>query len=203
MKVIYLFVLLLIGTTVQSQVVINPKVGANFMRLSSDPSGDNASQKARLGWNAGIDVRVGDRIMIVPGIHYVRYGSILRGTKDNENFDDEVYTHFIKVPIMVAGNLVTTNAFVLRLYGGPYANFLIGVDKNIVFDKDNFKSFNGGLKAGLGFDLGIFTLDLDYEYGLSKVFAEKLFDKILFPDNAKMGVINLSIGVKFGDIMKG
>lgn len=51
-----------------AQTVINPKVGINASRLSTDPTGGEIS--ARKSWQLGLDARIGDRVYFQPGLFW-------------------------------------------------------------------------------------------------------------------------------------
>ena len=95
----------------------------------------------------------------------------------------------LQVPVMIGVNIIDLDLITLRAQVGPTANFVLksqtlydetytldgqeyNLDENVTTD-ENFdpESIAWGLQAGLGIDLmRRFTLDINYSFGLTKVF---------------------------------
>jgi hypothetical protein len=127
----------------------------------------------------------------------------------------------IQVPILIGVNVIDLDLVTLRAQVGPTANFVL--QSKTVYDQTytlngqteelantttdqefNPKSISWGLQAGLGVDvLKRFTLDINYNFGLSKMF-EKLNETQLGEtfdfsniDNTKQNMFMVTVGVKF------
>ena len=127
----------------------------------------------------------------------------------------------LQVPVMIGINLVDLNLITLRAQAGPTANFILksqtlydkkyslngaeyDMEENATTD-ENFdpKSIAWGFQAGLGVDvLKRFTLDVNYNFGLSKMFdtlnetpmGETFnFDNI---DNSRQNLFMVTVGIK-------
>jgi hypothetical protein len=127
----------------------------------------------------------------------------------------------IQVPILIGVNVIDLDLVTLRAQVGPTANFVL--QSKTVYDQTytlngqteelantttdqefNPKSISWGLQAGLGVDvLKRFTLDINYNFGLSKMF-EKLNETQLGEtfdfsniDDTKQNMFMVTVGVKF------
>lgn len=95
----------------------------------------------------------------------------------------------LQVPVMIGFNIIDFKLVTLRAQVGPTANFVVGsttlFDKTYTLDGQQYdldtehpngnqsfdpKTIAWGLQAGLGVDvLDLITLDINYNFGLSKV----------------------------------
>lgn len=129
----------------------------------------------------------------------------------------------LQVPILIGVNIIDLDIVTLRAQVGPTANFTLKsqtlydetytldgqqfeLDQNNATTDKNFntKSISWGVQAGLGVDiLKRITLDVNYNFGLSKMF-EKLNDTQLGEtfdftniDNTKQNLFMVTVGFKF------
>ncbi len=129
----------------------------------------------------------------------------------------------LQVPIMIGVNIIDLDIVTLRAQVGPTANFTLKsqtlydetytldgqqfeLDQNNATTDKNFdtKSISWGVQAGLGVDiLKRITLDINYNFGLSKMF-DKLNDTQLGEtfdfsniDNTKQNLFMVTVGYKF------
>ncbi len=129
----------------------------------------------------------------------------------------------LQVPIMIGVNIIDLDIVTLRAQVGPTANFTLKsqtlydetyslegqqfeLDQNNATTDKNFdtKSISWGVQAGLGVDiLKRITLDINYNFGLSKMF-DKLNDTQLGEtfdftniDNTKQNLFMVTVGFKF------
>ena len=128
----------------------------------------------------------------------------------------------LQVPIMIGVNIIDLDIVTLRAQVGPTANFTLKsqtlydetyslegqqfeLDQNNATTDKNFdtKSISWGVQAGLGVDiLKRITLDINYNFGLSKMF-DKLNDTQLGEtfdfsniDNTKQNTFMVTLGIK-------
>lgn len=129
----------------------------------------------------------------------------------------------LQVPILIGVNIIDLDIVTLRAQVGPTANFTLKsqtlydetytldgqqfeLDQNNATTDKNFntKSISWGVQAGLGVDiLKRITLDVNYNFGLSKMF-DKLNDTQLGEtfdftniDNTKQNLFMVTVGYKF------
>jgi hypothetical protein len=130
----------------------------------------------------------------------------------------------LQVPVLIGVNILDLDLLTLRAQVGPTANFVLksqtlidytvsatGSDGsqmtqegNVSSDSDQFntKTISWGLQAGLGVDVWRFTLDVNYNFGLSKVFGAlndtplgETFD-FTNVDNTKQNLFMVTVGFK-------
>lgn len=79
-----------------------------------------------------------------------------------------------------------------RLFGGMAANFPLS-SAFVDYGRENTQVGKGSLAviAGAGLDIGIFFMDLSYDFGITDVFDEQEFDL-----SAKSDLIQLNAGVR-------
>lgn len=175
-KLSLLIGMLLLTTIAYAQVKVNPKAGLNFSALTADGE-IIESDGLRVGYNAGLDFRIGENenwFYFQPGLHYYSVGAKLV-LNDNDNaaeVRDIVAVNSIKLPLNGGLYLTGTDgALRVRLNAGMVPTILMGVEDNALFlGKEDFKTFGLGFNAGLGMDLTILTLDFNYEAGITEVF---------------------------------
>ncbi|GJM33418.1 MAG: hypothetical protein DHS20C18_24190 [Saprospiraceae bacterium] len=176
-----------------AQISVNPKIGVNVSAL--DAKLGDITAEARTGWNVGADLRLGKGFLFLnPGLHY--YNQNARLTKDIESpddfrFEDETTIQSVKVPINIGVN-ITGQGGLLGLYvkGGIVPTYVTGVKERPSFDLsvDDLNRLTYGANVGVGVDILLFTVDLNYEIGM----------KDFFKDTAgKNNVLTLSAGLKF------
>ena len=129
----------------------------------------------------------------------------------------------LQVPVMIGVNIIDLDIITLRAQAGPTANFILksqtlydetySLDgqqfeldqNNATTDKDfDTKSIAWGVQTGLGVDiLKRITLDINYNFGLSKMF-DKLNETSLGEtfdfnniDNTKQNMFMVTVGYKF------
>jgi hypothetical protein len=127
----------------------------------------------------------------------------------------------LQVPILVGFNVIDLDVVTLRAQVGPTANFVLQsktlydqtytlegqtaeIANTTTDEKFNPKSISWGVQAGLGVDvLKRITLDINYNFGLSKMFdalnETTLGETFDFSniDNTKQNMFMVTIGYKF------
>lgn len=176
-----------------NKTVINPKVGVNLSAV--DGKLDDLQAAAKVGWNAGVDFRIGGKkLFLSPGLHFNNYTARLVNDIDTDtqvNFKDETTIQALKAPVNI-GFDITGKQQLLNLYlkGGVTPTMILAVNEKagIPFSKDDLKTFSWGANVGLGMDITILTVDLNYEIGMSDYFANT---------SGRNNVLTLSAGIRF------
>lgn len=130
----------------------------------------------------------------------------------------------LQVPVLVGFNIIDFKIISLRAQVGPTANFVVGsttlFDKTYTLDgqqydlnvdnpngNQNFdpKAIGWGLQAGIGIDLiDLITLDINYNFGLSKVLnamdgtalGNTFNDFSNYVDTTKQNMFLVTLGIK-------
>ncbi|MDX2067152.1 MAG: outer membrane beta-barrel protein [Haliscomenobacter sp.] len=181
------------GQAQKNNTVINPKVGVNLSAVDGNLGDLQAA--AKVGWNAGVDFRVGGKkLFLSPGLHFNNYTARLLNDIDTDtqvNFKDETTIQALKAPVNI-GFDITGRKQLLNLYlkGGVTPTMVLAVNEKagIPFSKDDLKTFSWGANVGLGMDITILTVDLNYEIGMSDYFANT---------TGRNNVLTLSAGIRF------
>lgn len=176
-----------------NKTIINPKVGVNLSAVDGNLGDLQAA--AKVGWNAGVDFRVGGKkLFLSPGLHFNNYTARLVNDIDTDtqlNFKDETTIQALKAPVNI-GFDITGKKQLLNLYlkGGVTPTMILAVNEKagIPFSKDDLKTFSWGANVGLGMDITILTVDLNYEIGMSDYFANT---------TGRNNVLTLSAGIRF------
>lgn len=193
-------------TCASAQVAFNPKVGANFSKITSENI-KLSEDGLRAGLNAGIDFRIGAEggaVFFQPGLHYYNIGSKFTANYEDEpgvdgidtNLKDAITVHSLRVPLNAGVYLTGAETAVrIRLNAGVTPSFILGVgDNNLQISADDFESINWGLNGGLGFDFTVVTLDFGYEHGLNQIV--KSIDAVNLPDvNGRNRLFTVSLGI--------
>ncbi|MCB0571222.1 MAG: outer membrane beta-barrel protein [Phaeodactylibacter sp.] len=176
-----------------AQVRVIPKVGVNFSGL--DAKLDDITAEARVGWNAGLDFRIGEGFLYLnPGAHYYSYTARL--VKDVQSPDDiklreETTIQNLKLPVNLGIRLTGDNGLLgLHVQGGVVPTMVLGVTErqDFFFDKNDLNTFTLGANMGVGVDVLFFTLDANYEIGLNDFFKNA---------EGRNNMLTISAGIKF------
>ena len=213
-------------------LAIGPKVGYQTTKLSYDKANIKSSFSTHFTAGIFGRVTVG-RVYVQPEVLYFKTSNVFDGHvtgtgSDNlfnlptgANVNLTLNQMNLQVPVMLGVNIIDLNIITLRAQVGPTANFVL--KSKTLFDKtysingqqaeienattdQNFdtKTISWGFQTGLGIDiLSRFTLDVNYNFGLSKMF-ERLNETALGEtfdfsniDNTKQRMFIVTVGVKF------
>ena len=136
------------------------------------------------------------RLYVQPEVLYFKTSNVFSATvtpEDNGSLIEDAHVNFtlnqmnLQVPVMIGIKVIDLDLITLRAQAGPTANFVL--KSQTLFDKtyslngdqpeeetitnEEFdpKSIAWGVQAGIGVDvLKRFTLDINYSFGLSKMF---------------------------------
>jgi hypothetical protein len=152
------------------------KGGLNFSNLYTDNVDDN---NILTGFNAGLYAKfpITNSVFIQPEISYTTKGAELTYNNSFASGTAKFKTNYIEVPLLLVFNLTD----VFNVHIGLYAPYMVSGktmnDLNLFtsetqLDTTDFKRFDAGLFAGLGYDLETVNFRLRYNYGLTKVIKE-------------------------------
>lgn len=223
-------VLLVFGSSVFAQDLdLGIKVGYQTPKLSYKQADIKAGFQNHLTFGLFGRVELG-MLYVQPEVMYFKTQNIfsLEATNISEGLLPEENVTFtlneanLQVPILVGVKFLDLGVATLRAQVGPTANFtlasttlydktfsLTGTDGETITIDENEEAFDTktiawGLQAGLGADImGKITLDINYNFGLSKVFGNlnntNLGDYFDFTniDNTKQSLFMVTVGYKF------
>lgn len=187
------FLLAIFSTPLSAQVVVNPKVGANFSGVESQ-LGDITAE-ARVGWNAGVDFRIGEKALFFqPGLHFYNFTARLVDQverPDDISFREETTIQSLKAPVNIGLRLTGDNGLLgIHVKGGVMPSYIVGVkeEAGYGFDKSDLNTFTWGANVGVGVDVLFLTIDANYEIGLDDFFAQAA---------GANNMLTVSMGLKF------
>ena len=176
----------------QAQVKVIPKVGVNASAV--DASLEDIQAEGRVGWNAGLDFRIGDgTLFLQPGAHFYNFSTNLVKYENVDDFffEDQASVQSVKLPMNVGLNLLPKNGLLrIHVLGGVTPTFLTGVREaeNITFGTDDLHDLTWGANVGVGVDVLFLTVSANYEMGLTDFFQDVEGGNNMF---------TLSAGLKF------
>ncbi|MCB0794834.1 MAG: outer membrane beta-barrel protein [Flavobacteriales bacterium] len=197
-KTIILLAALTIGSAGHAQFQVNPQLGLTYQNLTDPDLG--YEYKGAIGWQVGADFRIGDRLFFQPGVFFGRNTTAIRFSgMDSTIIEDNLIRTNLKLRAMAGYRIVDSYQFDLRFMVGPSYDVLLSVDDkdgDITWNKGDFNAGSFNIDAGLGFDMGLFTLEPGVSFGLSRVFSDNPEVQDI---SSKYLTYGLTIGVNFGD----
>lgn len=181
------------------------KAGLNLSNMTIDGSND---RNLRTGFHAGVFSRMGisEFFSVQPELLYTTKG--FTNSYDIAVAEGEVdfNLNYIEIPVNLVYHLAEDFSFQF----GPYIGYLLTAnvettnevlnffdfDTDSDIDRDNFKSFDFGVTAGLEFQLDPILLGFKYNLGLMNV-AEDNLPGTLLGDKSKNTVIQIYAGILF------
>ena len=213
-------------------IAIGPKVGYQTTKLSYNKADIKSGFANHFTAGLFGRVTIG-RLYVQPEVLYFKTSNLfavdVAGTGSDNLFNLPTGANVnltlnqmnLQVPVLVGVKIIDLDLIALRAQVGPTANFVL--KSQTLFDKTytingqqeelestttdqnfNTKNIAWGLQAGLGVDvLDFITLDINYNFGLSKVF-ENLNNTTLGEtfdfsniDNTKQSMFMVTVGLKF------
>lgn len=187
-----------ISVAALAQFQVNPQMGLTFQDLT----GSEASRgyRSAVGYQVGADFRIGDRLFFQPGAFLGRSATVVTySNSDNVSIEGDLVRTHLNLRALAGYKLIDSYQFDLRFMAGPSYSVLLSVDDKdgaIDWNEGDFNKGSFNVDAGLGFDMGMFTLAPTASFGLSRVFSDAEGVKDI---DSKYITYGLTIGVNFGD----
>lgn len=173
-KVLFLIVVLFMTISLNAQVGVNvgPKIGYQASKLSFQ-KGDMKTAFVN-DLNVGLFTRFTfEKFTLQPEL-------LLSCQNINKKVNN------LSLPVLFGIKIVDNKNFKMRANVGPVAYFTVGKMAS------HAKPVNLGAALGLGLDVWRFTFDINYSFGLTKVYRELLG----VANNARQNVFVLTMGFK-------
>lgn len=195
--------LLAVASTIgnaSAQTQINPQLGLSFQNLTGKQM-EGQDFKGSIGYTVGADLRFGNKLFFQPGVFLSRNRMISSfNSGDSIHSESKVLTTNLKLRALVGYRVIDSYQFDLRLMAGPSYDVLLSVDEKgdnrIGWNKGDFSTGSFNVEAGLGFDMGMFTLAPMVSFGLNRAFSDAESVKDI---DSRYLTYALTIGVNFGD----
>lgn len=160
-----------------SQIRFNPQAGVAFSVVNKEFN--QSELRGRTGFTAGFDLRFGEEFFFKPGLYYVLYANRYQ-RYETEDFDvvisdKNLRRQGLRLPVHIGFDFIKDERLGIRVFGGPNGTFFFSADDpEEVVNAFDYKNVVWGLSAGAGVDLAIFTLELEYEFGLSDMLNSEI-----------------------------
>ncbi len=165
------------ATRCLAQVQVNPQFGLTSQTLQGDP--DPGSYGPGSGWQAGVDMRLGWRFHLQPGLHLVHQVARIQAASEQSPggplIENDLRRTVLKPKVLLGFHLVNKRFLKLRINVGPTYDLLLAADNSneaAGLDKGNLTSGSFNLDAGLGLDLWIITVEGGVSGGFSRLLEQ-------------------------------
>ena len=216
-KVILLFAALFIATMANAQfdICIGPKVGYQTTKLSVKK--DNIKSDFKGNMTFGLFGRVTIKKFVVqPELLYFKSGKVMQldimgsdwGLSNPiPNPTLTINQANFALPVLLGYQFLDLDLIKMRATAGPVFYFAVGKAEYVVEGQDEplpnivdaTKGSTLGAALNLGVDVWRFALDVNYSFGLSKVFNDEftvLGKSIPVADNTKQNIFTVTLGFK-------
>lgn len=158
------------------------KGGLNVSNLYVDDVDD---ENPKYGFHVGVYTQLfeSDVFAIQPEILFSTKGT--RTTYDELGFegDAKFNLNYLDIPVLAVFKLGDA----AEIHIGPYFGYLLSANTDVdgdiddfeELDRDNFKSWDYGLSAGVGFNAGAVQIGARYNYGLQKIAESDVAETVL------------------------
>ena len=165
------------------------KISAGIVSIANENKIFTQEGTAHYGYHFGIDARLNEGfIFLNPGFHYYKISLIPTG--NIAFFSQEFSMTVIKGRMDLGFIIDASRLFKPRFKFGGTLNFISDVTEPNPLNTGQDEINNTfGLNAGIGADISIFTIDLDYERGMT--------DGLKEVKNSKFHYLTFSLGFFF------
>lgn len=169
-KIGFIIFFIAAGVHGYTQLEIRPLVGLNFGSVQESPDGVTTS--AKVGYQFGGNLMIGERFHYYPGITYNK--QVIEYLDDASDVSVDQTVAGVEIPLCVGFKLIQSeneDLFNIRLYTGPTMLFHTTTEYSESFldDEVDWKDMSWGARLGAGIDLSFLFVDLSYDFGLSDI----------------------------------
>jgi Outer membrane protein beta-barrel domain len=181
---------------------------AQELRLGGGYTGSNVREagtekwKGRAGYMLGVDLLLGQRIFVKPGLHlqvrnlnYTVLGIGPNGEHDGTETEYKYTSRALRVPVLVGARLLAPaaeNDFNMYVMGGPTALIAINADLDDNSLNVTTRSTQWYLGLGLGMEYKFLFLDGGYDVAMTNVFEGDGINT-----NPKVNNLYIAAGIRF------
>ena len=182
------------SSAMAQQAVYGVKAGINLAKINFDPEPEEDNLDRRIGF-------VGGLFVVVPMTDLIAFqGEALFSQKGASGDEGKVELDYLEVPLLLRVGHAPSGSTSFHAFAGPSVGLKLRARATSTFDGetededigDDVETFDLGLVAGAGVDVGRFTLDGRYTWSLRNV-------NNLAPDEVeiKNRVFSIMAGVRF------
>lgn len=184
------------------------RVGANTASLKLDGNIDHNAVSDNIG---GMDLGMvfgwylgRSPLILEPGVFLSLKGGELSASHD---IATKYHMTMIEIPLVVKADIPLGSNSALQPYVGGFISFGVGGESDFkdehasydTFANDGFKSFDAGLRAGLGLAVNHFYVEIVSDFGLTNLAASRFedFGYDDWSDEINSRCVSFNIGVNF------
>jgi hypothetical protein len=200
---------LVLSTFAVGPFTIGVKAGINSSKITTDNfSGSGAypytfndfKSDAKSGFNIGVFARIGTKIYLQPELLYcVRNGQSVPVLGSSGATTQTLKLNTIQVPVLLGMKLIDLKLASVRAFTGPAMSVVMKSSSVTYtgsstgnFDPKNFKNNIWDWQLGGGVDVGMFTFDVRYSWGITNI-----SDVSTIGFSNKGNTLTFSLGFKF------
>jgi len=187
-KTILLLAVFIISLAASAQLKFNPQVGMTFSSFSNPPEGFDF--KAKAGFMAGGDLRIGKRVQFQPGAFYVNSATATENAEGEVSTDDIIH-RYVKIKALIGFDIIESDIFKLRINAGPTYDLLLAAKYGDEDIKQDWKDGTFFIQGGVGVDILFLTAELGYAQGITQTFVDE------YAKDSKTSGFYFTIGVVF------
>lgn len=135
---------------------------------------------SKLGYQVGVFYRKGNLLFLQVGVEYMSSHTGISFLDSTGVFSpDDINFSLLKLPLFVGINLFPITKEILngRIYAGPSFAYLIESPINeLDVSVPELKKIKMDISVGAGIDILLLSIDLSYNFGLTEMFEENIFD---------------------------
>ncbi|MDX1685497.1 MAG: porin family protein [Saprospiraceae bacterium] len=181
-----------------AQMELRPFVGGILSQLENT---EEIEFEDEWGVNFGVDLMIGGRLYIQPGLHYSGVRNEVKPGGGINGEDTELRVDNFTIPVLAGYrffDIEENDFFNVRIFTGPSLSFVSSVDDDesqLDIDREDFKSATFGWNAGAGIDFLFAFLDIGYRFGISDIFDD--FDvQGIDIENTRNNLLYVNAGIR-------
>jgi len=163
----FLIATLLSATAASAQVGVGIKGGVNLATVSGfNDAAASTTQRTGVVFGGFVSVGLSPMLAFQPEVLFSMQGTKLHFTSSGVSSDVTAKVDYVQVPLLMRVGNSSNNHASLYAVGGPTLGFLVRADQGGVDIKDDLKSTDIGVVAGVGVTLTRVLFEARYTWGL-------------------------------------
>jgi len=164
-----LVVMIVIGAN--AQVELKGLIGMNLTSFQ----GSDYDNKAKVGYQFGGGLLIGNKFYVEPTIQFVRNSTLLEESQVDNLDESEFSQNLVKIPVHFGYHLLGSEdeSFALRVFAGPSISIPGKIKSGPEgITKDDVNSSIWAVDGGVGFDFLFLFVEASYEHSFNDYFSE-------------------------------
>ncbi|PLW99358.1 MAG: hypothetical protein C0593_03365 [Marinilabiliales bacterium] len=142
------------------------------------------------GYQGGVHVRIGKKTFFETGVQWLQSKTEFQSTVDNIIYSDIISVSQLRIPAYLGKRIIKLGIVDLRVNTGPTMRIVSEVlDNDYHIHKEYFNEAVWSWDFGAGLDILVFSLDVNYELGLSEMISGV--------SGTQNDILNITLGLTF------